>query len=329
MKAAWYEETGPAREVLEVGSLPEPEPGPGEVLVRLRASGVNPSDVKKRGGWIGLEMTHGRVVPHSDGAGTVEAVGRGVPRSRLGERVWLWNAQGPDRAHGTCAAYTAVPSEQAVRLPDGAGFAPGACLGVPACTAYAAVFADGPVDGDTLLVAGGAGAVGNLAVQWAAWGGATVISTVSSAGKADRARAGGADVVVDYTSEDVAGAVAAATDGAGVDRIVEVDLAANLPVDVDVLRENGTIASYSSTSDPEPVLPYYPLAFKGATLDLVQGYLLPDPLRRRAVRAVGRMLAAGRLEVVVAAEFDVEEVAAAHEAVEAGEHIGNVVVRLP
>lgn len=329
MKAAWYEETGPARDVLEAGTLPDPTPDDGEVLVRVRASGVNPSDVKKRGGWIGLEMDHERVVPHSDGAGTIREVGPGVPGSRVGERVWLWNAQGPGRPLGTCAEYTVVPSEQAVRLPEEVDFVTGACLGVPACTAYAAVFSDGPVDGATVLVAGGAGAVGNLAVQWAKWGGATVVSTVSSPEKAGRAAAAGADVIIDYTTEDVAASVTAATDGNGVDRIIEVDLAANLAIDVKVLRENGTIASYSSTSEPEPVLPYYPLAFKGATLDLVQGYLLPRDLRRRAVRAINRMLAAGRLDTVVAGAFALEDVAAAHEAVEAGEKIGEIVVRLP
>lgn len=328
MRAAWYERTGPASEVLQVGTLPDPAPGPGEVLVRLEASGVNPSDVKKRAGWEGLEMPHSRVVPHADGAGTIEAVGRGVPAARVGERVWTWNAQGKDRWQGTAAELVALPSERAPRLPGSVPATVGASLGVPACTAHFAVLADGPVAGSTVLVQGGAGAVGHLAVQWAKWEGATVVATVSSEEKARLAREAGADHVVDYTEGEVVERIHGVTDGRGVDRIVEVDFAANLAVDVEVIRENGAIATYSSTSDPEPVLPYYPLAFQGVTVCFVQAYLMPPADRTHAVRAVQRALSEGRLRVEVASVHPLTEVVAAHEAVESGRAVGNVVVEV-
>lgn len=326
MKAAWYEETGPAREVLRVGELPDPEAGPGEVLVRVRASGVNPSDFKQRAGWRGLGMSHPRIVPHSDGAGVVVAVGPGVPETRRGERVWLWNARGPDRPFGTAAELVSLPADQAPRLPEGTEFSVGAALGVPGCTAHRAVFADGPVDGATVLVAGGAGAVGSYAVQLARRGGARVLATVSSEEKAAHARRAGAEVTIDYRREDVVDRVMEETHGDGVDRIVEVDLGANLPVDVEVIRPNGVIASYSSTAVPEPILPYYPLAFKGVTLELVQGRSLPAAARRRAVEDLNRLLAEGRLRTAIAGRFPLEEIAAAHEAAEAGDRIGKVVV---
>lgn len=328
MRAAWYEATGPASEVLQVGTLPDPTPGPGDVLVRLEASGVNPSDVKKRAGWEGLQMSDARIVPHADGAGTIEAVGPGVPAARVGERVWTWNAQGEDRWQGTAAEYVALPSVQAPRLPEGVPYAVGASLGVPACTAHFAVLSDGSVAGDTVLVQGGAGSVGHLAVQWAKWDGATVLTTVSSEEKALAAREAGADHVLDYTAGEVAPRIDRLTGGRGVDRIVEVDFAANLELDAAVIRENGTIASYSSTSDPEPVLPYYALAFRGATARFVQAYLMPRADRDRAVRDVRRELAAGRLQVRVAAVHPLEEVAVAHEDVESGRAIGNVVVEV-
>lgn len=328
MRAAWYETTGPASEVLRVGTLPDPAPGPGEVLVRLEASGVNPSDVKKRAGWQGLRMAHPRIVPHADGAGTVEAVGAGVPAARVGERVWTWNAQGEDRWQGTAAELVALPSERAPRLPAGVPAAVGASLGVPACTAHFAVLADGPVAGSTVLVQGGAGAVGHLAIQWAKWDGATVVATVSSEEKARVARDAGADHVVDYTAGEVVERIHGLTDGGGVDRIVEVDFAANLAVDAEVIRENGTIATYSSTSDPEPALPYYALAFRGVTVRFVQAYLMPPPDRARAVRAVRRALSEDRLRVEVASVHPLGEAVAAHEAVESGRAVGNVVVEV-
>ncbi|WP_420440447.1 NADPH:quinone reductase [Candidatus Palauibacter sp.] len=328
MKAIWYEKTGPAADVLRFGRQDAPVPAAGEVRVRLAASGVNPSDTKRRAGWIGLSMPHPRIIPHSDGAGTIDAVGEGVDEVRLGERVWLWNAQSGGRPFGTAAEYAAVPAAQAVPLPDGASFADGAGLGVPGCTAHYAVYGDGPVGGKRILVQGGAGAVGHLAVQLATLGAAEVIATVSSAAKAEVALSGGARHAIDYRREDVADRVLDVTDGEGVDRIIEVDLAANLETDVAVLGENGTIASYSSTSGPELSLAYYPLAFKDLRIHFVQGYLLPPAARRAAVRDLTTWLAAGQLETRVAATFPLAETASAHEALESGRADGKILVEV-
>ena len=326
MKAIWYETTGPARDVLKFGDRDAPVPAAGEVRVRLAASGVNPSDTKRRAGWIGLSMSHPRIIPHSDGAGTIDAVGEGVDRGRVGERVWLWNAQSGGRPFGTAAEYAALPAAQAVSLPDAASFADGAGLGVPGCTAHYAIYGDGPVGGKRILVQGGAGAVGHLAVQLATLGGAAVIATVSSSAKADVALGGGARHAIDYRRDDVAARVLDLTDGEGVDRVIEVDLAANLETDVAVLRENGVIASYSSTSGPELRLAYYPLAFKDLRIHFVQGYLLTSAARRAAVRDLTTWLAAGQLEVRIAATFPLAETASAHEALESGRADGKVLV---
>ena len=326
MKAVWYESTGPAREVLRFGEVETPRPGAGEVRVRVAASGVNPSDTKKRGGWIGMAMAHPRVIPHSDGAGTVEAVGEGVDAGRIGERVWVWNAQGGGRPFGTAAEFVVVPDGQAVRLPDGVPWSIGAGLGVPGCTAHYAVLGDGPVRGKRVLVQGGAGAVGHMAVQIAALNGAEVIATVSGAAKGEAAVGGGARHVVNYRRGDVAERVRELTGGEGVDRVIEVDLAANIETDVEVLRPNGTIASYSSTSGPELPLSYYPLAFKDLRIHFVQGYLLPAAARRAAIRDLTAWLDARRLDARIAKLFSLSNTAAAHEVLESGRADGKVVV---
>jgi threonine dehydrogenase-like Zn-dependent dehydrogenase len=208
MRAAWYERGGPASEVLTVGEMDAPRPGPGEVLVRVRASGVNPGDIKKRADWMGFGIGYPRAVPNSDGAGVIE--GEGVLPSRVGERVWVWGAQS-GRPFGTAA----VPEAQSVPLPDGVGFEAGACLGIPARTAHRCVFADGAVAGETVLVAGGAGAVGGFAVSFAKWGGAEVIVTVGSEGHAEIALEAGAHHVLNYRADDVAARVAEITGGSG------------------------------------------------------------------------------------------------------------------
>lgn len=326
MRAVWYERTGPAAEVLTFGDLSDPEPGPGEVLVRVRASGVNPSDTKQRGGWRGARPAFARIVPHADGAGEIVACGAGVTR-RIGDRVWIYNGVGlydAKRASGTCAELIALPEGQAVALPDRVGFAAGATLGIPAQTAHRAVFADGPVDGQTILVAGGAGAVGHYAIQFARLGGARVIATVSGPEKAAHARAAGAMATIDRRQEDV---VQRVRELAGsVERIVEVDLGANLATDVALLAANGTIASYSSTAVPEPAFPYYPLAFKGANLRLVQGYNLPAAARAAAIADIGRWSQAGALIHALARRFPLAQTAAAHAFLESGAAIGNVVI---
>lgn len=332
MKAAWYVRTGPAAEVLQLGERDDPAAGPGEVLVRVHASGVNPADTKRRAGWRGQGMAHPLVIPHTDGAGVIAAVGDGVPAARVGERVWLYNAQGGygadiGRAFGTAAEYCALPAAQAVPLPDGIGFAEGAGLPVPATTAHRAVFADGPVTGRAVLVAGGAGAVAQYAIGFARDDGARiVIATVSSEEKAACARAAGAHATVDYRREDVVARVTALA-GGPVDRIVEVDFGTNLPLDVDLIAPNGTIASYSSTRIPEPVLPYYGLQSKGVTVRFVQGFLLTPAMRAAAVARIDRMAAAGALRHPPIHRYPLARIAEAHAAAESGA-VGKVVVEI-
>lgn len=332
MRAAWYDRTGPAAEVLELGELEDPRPGPGEVLVRVRASGVNPADVKRRAGWRGMAMGHPRVVPHCDGAGEIVGTGEGVDAGRVGERAWLWNAQGgydgPGRAFGTAAELIALPSAQAVPLPEALSFDEGACLGVPAMTAHRAVFADGPVEGLTVLVQGAGGAVGHFAVQFAALAGARVIGTAGSAARAGHARAAGAEVVLDRHRDPVAERVLDLTRGRGADRIVDVDFGANLGTTVAALRTNGVIAAYSSTANPTPTFPYYDLAFRGATLRLIQGFALPAEARDRGEAAIAELAGRGALQVAVGERRPLNDIASAHALAEAGAVVGNVVLSL-
>jgi NADPH2:quinone reductase len=325
MKAAWYESNGPAREVIRYGDLPDPTPGPGEVRVRIAVSGVNPSDAKRRVGSRGQTVTVPRIIPHSDGAGVIDAVGDGVPRSRLGERVWLWNAQWL-RPFGTCAQFCCVPQAQACRLPERAGFDAGACMGIPAMTAHRAVFSRGDVRGKTVLVTGGAGGVGHYAVQIAKWGAARVIATVSSGAKAALASSAGADAVIDYKREDVVARVRELTSGAGVDHIVDVDFGANVDASAKMLKPNGAIAAYASSRAPEPVLPYYPLMTQAIGIDLVFVYLLTPEQRARALADLDAMLHVGTLKHNIGARFPLEETAAAHETQESGNVAGNIVV---
>jgi NADPH2:quinone reductase len=329
MRAAWYERKGPAAEVLLVGELSKPEPGPGEVLVRIKASGINPSDTKGRGGARGnLAMPFPRIIPHQDGAGIIEAVGEGVPQQRVGERVWIHEAQ-LGRAFGTAAEYAAVPSRNAVPLPEGLGFEEGACLGVPALTAHRCVFADGPIEGKIVLVTGGAGAVGFYAIQFAKIGGATVLATVSSDEQADRARSAGADLVINRRLDDVA-ARAAEFAGAerNVDRIVEVAFGANLETSLKILRPNGVIATYSSDAVAEPVLPFWPLLTLDATVHFVLVYAMSREAHDEAIEATNAAIRERRLRHNVGVVLPLERVADAHELVESGGTGGKVVLTI-
>ncbi|WP_180900519.1 NADPH:quinone reductase [Martelella soudanensis] len=329
MRAAYYETTGTAGDVLKLGDLADPAPGSGEVLVAVRASGINPADVKRRAGWRGAGMDHPLIIPHTDGAGEIVAVGTNVDAGRIGERVWLWNAQGGyrqiGRAFGTAAELIAINARQAVRLNEHLTFAEGACLGVPAMTAHRAVFADGRVTDKTVLVSGAAGAVGHFAVQMAALDGARVIGTVSNEASALHAKDAGAEITINRTQENVAARILDLTDGAGVDRIIEVDFAANAALAAAVLKPNGTIAAYSSSSNPEPVLSYYGFASLGANLRFIQGFAIPEGARRAGEETIDALAGSGRLKVAIGATFSLADIALAHERVEAG-GLGNVVV---
>lgn len=322
MRAAWYERNGPAHEVLQVGELPQPMPGPGEVRVRLHASGVNPSDAKGRGG--NRAMAAPLVIPGSDGAGVIDAVGSGVPKRRLGERVWVYYGQ-HGRPHGTSAQYIALPAHLAVPLPQKIPYAAGACLGVPVMTAHRCVYCEGPVKDMTVLVTGGAGVVGHYAVQLARWGGARVIATVSSAEKAAHAKKGGAHAVIDYRTEGVAERLKEITNGAGVDRVVDVELGINLPTYAAALRPNAAIACYASVATQEATLPLR-LRQLNLTLRMVYVYTLPDHARRKALADIARWLAEGGPKFTLAQRFPLQQIADAHEFVEHGRRMGHVIL---
>jgi NADPH:quinone reductase-like Zn-dependent oxidoreductase len=318
--AALYRRPG-AADVLSVEEVETPQPGPGEVAVRLRVAGVNPTDWKTRG----RKQPATFQVPGQDGAGDVVAVGEGVDAARVGERVWVWFAE----AHGqwgTAAQVTVVPSRQAVALPDGASYDLGAGLGIPAMTAWHCLFADGPLHGRTVLVAGGAGAVGNAAIALAARGGAHVVTTVGDDRSAELALAAGAHAVVDRHGPDLAGRVLAAAPDR-VDRVVEVALGANLALDLAVLAPRGVVSTYAD--DPLPDLPVRELMVANATLAFVLVYGIGDSALDRAVRGVSEAVAVQALPPLPAVRFPLQEVAAAHDAVQSGGVRGKVLLDLP
>jgi NADPH2:quinone reductase len=310
---------GQAADVFTVEEVDRPEPGPGEVLVRVHASGVNPTDYKARSGAVPRPVDDFQV-PHHDGAGVIEAVGTGVDAGRVGERVWLWLAAA-GRRWGTAAEWTVLPARQAVPLPDGASFELGASLGVPAMTAHACLFSDGPVNGQTVLVAGGAGAVGHFAIELAKRAGARVIATVSSPAKAALAEKAGADLVVNYRSADAAGQIQTL---GPVDRVVEVALGANLELDLAVTRPYGTIVTYAA----EPVNPELPVRAcmtANLTLKFVLLYGVPMTALDQAAADITAALTAGELTELPVHTFGLDEIAAAHEAAESGA-VGKVIV---
>ena len=324
MKAAWYDRNGPADEVLHIGELPDPEPGPGEVRVRVAATGINPADVKRRSGVGGRAMRHPRVVPGDDGAGVVDRIGPRVSPNRLGQRVWVHSANHA-QPFGTAAELVVVPSTQAVELPENTSVEAGACLGVPALTAHRCLFADGPVDGLTVLVTGGAGAVAHYAIQLAGHGGATVIATASTPDKHAAARLAGAAHTVDYRNPD---AVEEIRDLAprGVDRVVDVAFGANLPFTTAVIATGGTIATYASDAVPEPALPFYPLMRRGITIRTVLVFAMPPPAIRAATDHITRALQDDVLSHPIAARYPLTEISTAHDDVERGRRIGKVLL---
>src|SRR5579859_2596411 len=319
MRAALYRGMGPAAEVCRVEEVDRPEPGPGEVLVRVHASGVNPTDYKARSGAVPRPIDDFQI-PHQDGAGVIEAVGAGVDPGRVGERVWLWLAAA-GRRWGTAAEWTALPARQAALLPDGASFELGASLGVPAMTAHRCVLADGPVNGQTVLVAGGAGAVGHFAIEWAKRAGARVIATVSSPDKAALAEKAGADLVVNYRSPDAVEQVRAF---GPVDRVIEVALGANFELDLAVARPHATIVTYAA-EPANPVLPVRACMTANVTLEFVLLYGVPMDSLDQAAADISAALAAGELTGLPVHRFPLAGIAMAHEAAEAGA-VGKVII---
>jgi NADPH:quinone reductase len=325
MRAITYERTGAARDVLRLRELPTPEPGPGEVRVRIAWSGVNPSDVKQRAGRRTRTLAYPRIIPHSDGAGVIDQVGPGVDPVRINERVWVWNAAW-QRAEGTAAEYVVVPGAQAVALPECVSLEAGACLGIPALTAYHAVQVNGGVAGRQVLVAGGAGAVGHYAIQIARLcGAARVIATVSGEAKAAAARHAGADVIINYREEHVAARVAELTQGRGVDRLIEVDGATNIDLDLELLGQDADLVVYGSGAEAI-TLPFFPAILKNVRMQFFIVYALGAQARAEAIAGLSGLLGGAALLHPIAARFTLERTAEAHELVESALAIGNVII---
>ncbi len=323
MKAAIYERTGAAREVLRVTEVDRPEPGPGEVRVRLRVSGVNPTDWKTRAGATPRPVDEFQI-PHHDGAGEIDAVGPEVDLGRVGQRVWVWFAAFGQR-WGAAAQWTVVPEHRAVPLPDLASFELGATLGVPALTAYRCLFADGPLANKTVLVAGGAGAVGHFAIELAKYSDARVLATVSSAEKAELASKAGADAVVNYRASDAVDQVRSFA--RQFDRVVEVALGANLSLDLAVSGPGTVIVTYAAEPQ-DPVLPVRACMTANVSLRFVLLYGVPGSFMATAVHEVSSALAAGALSELPPHRFSLDDIAAAHEAVESGA-VGKVLIDIP
>ena len=323
MKAVWYEANGDAADVLVHGEMPVPEPAAGEVLVRLAASGVNPSDVKARAG--SRPMGFERVIPHSDGAGTIEAVGEGVDPGLQGRRVYLRNGQW-QRACGTAAQYIALDAGLVHPLPDTISFETGAALGIPALTAAYAVLKDGPVDGETVLIHGAGGTVARLAVQIAVDSGARVIATTGDMARSGVISSLGAEAVLDYRDPDLSAAVAAVAGAGGVGRVIDAEVGANLATSIEILRPMGTLVGYGSVLRPVTELPFLKMMFKNLTLSSILVYLVGDDEAAAYAGVVNDMLERGVLDVPVARAFPLAETAAAHRMVEDGARHGAVIV---
>ena len=327
MKAVYFEKTGDAEAVLIHGDRPKPQVQQGEVLVRLQASGINPSDVKKRAGFQAPGFVDGYVIPHSDGAGIIEALGEGVTEHKVGQRVWVYQAQFA-RHLGTAAQYVAVPSERAGLLPQPASFEVGACLGIPVMTAHRCVHLAGGVQGQNVLVTGASGRVGHYAVQWAKLAGARVIGTAGSAERCKCVHEAGADAVLNYKDDNIVAAVEAFTQGEGVDRIIDVEFGMNVHDSAQMLKVNGIIASYSSSKMPEPVIPFYPLMFKNISLRTVLVYNMPEDAKQKALSDISLALENNQLKHRIAQVYSLADAAKAHQAVEAGGLDGCVVIKI-
>lgn len=327
MQAAYYDRQGPAEEVLLVAELPDPEPGHGEVRIKMAYSGLNPTDIKARSGFAGMTMPFPRIVPHHDGAGTIDKVGAGVPASRVGERVWVSRAQF-GRAFGTAAEYSVVPSELAVPLPANASFQTGASLGIAALTAHRSLFADGDVRGLRVLVQGGAGAVGTAAILLAKWAGAWVAATISRTEQEQVVREAGADLLINRHTDDIPAKIKSATGGVGVDRIVDVDLAHNIKLDLACLAMNGTAVAYA-TEDPSATLtmPFRTTMMGSHAFRFVFLPSIPEHAIRLAQKEVTACVSAGAYIPHIGMELPLDRIQTAHAALESGTVVGKILVR--
>lgn len=322
MKAVWFERKGPATDVLIHGEMDDPAPAPGEVRVRVAYSGINPGDVKKRMGVYGDAMAFPRIIPHTDGAGTVDQVGDGVAADWIGKRVWCSYAQ-TYRPFGTAAEYTTVPVRCVAEAPDSLDLAQAACLGIPGITAHRAVFADGPVSGKTVLVAGATGSVGRAALVLAMRGGARVIATATRESRLAEARGMGAESA--YISGETLAAQVKEDFPQGVDRIVEVAFSDNIDQDVEMLAAGGTIVSYS-TRDDRPRIPFRPMVWNNITARMIGYDDFPADAISAAMKDVTTAAVAGDLTYPIGEVFALEQTAQAEVAVEIRSVPGRIVV---
>lgn len=326
MRAAYYEKLGSANDVLVIGDVEKPQPGPGEVQLRVHASGVNPSDVKARQFGRGGGMEYDLIVPHSDGAGIIEAVGEGVSSSRVGRYAWVMNGQYL-RPLGTAAEYIVIAEKYVIDLPGGSDLAEAACFGIPFLTAWRAVTMFGDISGKNVLIQGGAGAVAQHAIQVAKRKGARVLTSISSSKKAEHALTAGADVALNYRDKDFVPQLLGETGGKGADLIVEVNLSGNAPTYVDILAERGSVVIYG-TNDAIAEVPGMSFIRKGATLKWFIVYEFTDDDREQGVIELNTMIREDALKTKIAKRFSLDEIAVAHEAVEKAAHMGNIIVEI-
>lgn len=324
VRAAYYERFGAAADVLQVGEKTLLPPTQGEVQVQIHASSVNPSDVKKRAGLRG-DFAHTFVIPHSDGAGVITAVGEGVSNDKIGQRVWLYEAQ-HNRTWGTVAQYINLPAQKAVPLPDMIGFAEGAAIGIPMMTAHRCLTYDS-IEGKTVLITGGQGRVGYYAIQLAKLFGADVVSTVSNDEGIDELLELGADVVVNYKNRDYSLEIEGARPG-GIDLVVDVEFGGNFKTYLPLLKNNSVIASYASSHNPTPELPFYDLMFKNIFLHPILVYSMPEKAKQEAIKDINRSLEQGKIKHRIAKEFKLENIVEAHQTVENSSVRGSVIVAL-
>jgi NADPH2:quinone reductase len=327
MKAAWFETFGSAADTIIIGEKATPIAGAGEVLVKLKTTGINPSDVKKRAGSFPNLLDDGFVIPHSDGAGIIEAVGSGVDVNRIGERVFVYQAQ-YGRRFGSAAEYVTLDSERAPTLPDNTSFEIGACIGIPVMTAHRCVYADGSVQGQIIVVTGGAGRVGYYAIQWAKHAGATVIATASNPKDEQSCRDAGADFVVNHRDDNWGQQVLKCTQGIKANRVIDVEFGANLPQVLTFIATSGTISSYSSTQVKEPILPFLQMMFMDLSLRLVLVYAMPEDAKQQAINDTQQLLKEEKLQHRIAHSLAFDQMVQAHELIEHGGFGGCVVVNI-
>ncbi|WP_299007236.1 NADPH:quinone reductase [uncultured Shewanella sp.] len=327
MKAIIFKQFGAAKDVLKLQEVNRPLVQAGEVLVRLHTSAVNPSDVKKRAGAFPASLNNGAIIPNSDGAGIIEAVGEGVPSARIGERVWIYQAQ-HGRRYGTSAEFIRIESRRAAHLPNEASFEVGACLGIPAMTAHRCVHADGFVKNKRILITGGAGRVGFYAIQWAKMAGAFVIASASNDEDSETCLNVGADAVVDHREPEFAKHILQASNGKRIDRVIDVEFGQNLEAILQVIKTGGVIATYSSTQEPKPYLPFYKMMYLDLTLRCIIVYDMPEKAKNMAINAIESALKHNRLCHRIAERLPLKEVVKAHELVESGKIRGSVILSI-